>query len=159
MDFAYRFRGWILGLFAVALLLCPSGELQVASVVIFMMLFALAALIRVKARCAIGEHTRGSVHDADVLVTWGMYGRMRHPLYVSNTLFAIGFVFLHLGFNLFAIPFVLLIFLFEYSLSCAEDRYLKNRFGKTWRDWASKPMPFFRANPLEQDLCAASKSP
>ena len=147
----YRFRGYILGLLAVALVAAPPSLLPkpfefdecAAGFLMAIPLFVASAVLRVLARQFIGEHTRGKVHDADKLVTVGVYSRIRHPLYVSNTGFAIGFTFLHLGVSLWVVPFTLAVVLFEVVLARIEDRFLENKFGKTWRKWASATPAFF----------------
>ena len=147
----YRFRGYILGLLAVALVAAPPSLLPkpfefdecVAGFLMAIPLFVASAVLRVRARQFIGEHTRGKVHDADKLVTVGVYSRIRHPLYVSNTGFAVGFTFLHLGVSLWVIPFALAVVLLEVELARIEDRFLENKFGETWRKWASATPAFF----------------
>ena len=146
----YRFRGYILGAFAIALVLVPPSRFPksfyinecVAGLFIAAFLYVVSALLRIRARQFIGEHTRGKVHAADALVTVGPYARMRHPLYVSNTGFACGVVFFHLGVSLLVLPFIILIILFEITLARIEDRFLECKFGDTWRAWASKTPAF-----------------
>jgi protein-S-isoprenylcysteine O-methyltransferase Ste14 len=148
--FLYRFRGYILGAFAIALVLVPPSRFPksfyinecVAGLFIAAFLYVVSALLRIRARQFIGEHTRGKVHAADALVTVGPYARMRHPLYVSNTGFACGVVFFHLGVSLLVLPFIILIILFEITLARIEDRFLECKFGDTWRAWASKTPAF-----------------
>jgi len=148
--FLYRFRGYILGAFAIALVLVPPSRFPksfyinecVAGLFIAAFLYVVSALLRIRARQFIGEHTRGKVHAADALVTVGPYARMRHPLYVSNTGFACGVVFFHLGVSLWVLPFIILIILFEITLARIEDRFLECKFGDTWRAWASKTPAF-----------------
>ena len=57
------------------------------TIAIFLLLLRIFYL-RVKARRVIGEHSRGNIQEADELITWGAYARLRHPLYVSNAVFA-----------------------------------------------------------------------
>ena len=148
--FLYRFRGYILGAFAIALVLVPPSRFPngiridgcVGGVLLAVFLYVVSALLRVRARQFIGEHTRGKVHAADTLVTEGPYARLRHPLYVSNTGFACGIVFFHLGESLWVLPFIMLIILFEITLARIEDRFLERKFGDAWRDWAVKTPAF-----------------
>lgn len=153
-QFIYRYRGYILAVLALALLLVPflldarpsadpfGSALGIAAVVLCILCYALGLALRVWARRYIGEHTRGSVLDADSLVTEGPYAYLRHPLYVSNTAFACGLVLLWLGIAPLAAPFVVVVVLFEVALSRAEDRFLEGRFGDAWRAWA-KGTPSF----------------
>ena len=160
MNFLYAYRGWILGAMALALLAMPAAplDLQVpvadyvfgktAPVAILELSLAVLVLLssvflRVQSRRSIGEHTRGFRHDAEYLVTEGIYSRIRHPLYLSNTGIAYSFVIFHLGFNLSALPFVVAVIALELTLVKAEDRYLENRFQQEWRSWKSKTPSFF----------------
>lgn len=149
-SFLYRFRGYVLGAIAVALVLFPPSLFPnkfcindcVAGLFIAVVLYVASALLRVRSRQFIGEHTRGSVHAAEVLVTCGPYSRMRHPLYVSNTGFALGVAFFHLGTSLWILPFMLVVAVFEIVLSRIEDLFLEQKFGDTWRAWALKTPAF-----------------
>lgn len=152
-PFIYRYRGYILAVMALAMLLLPfaldarpadpfGSALGIAATLLCILCDALGLALRVWARRYIGEHTRGSVHDADTLVTAGPYAYLRHPLYVSNTAFACGLVLLWLGITPLAAPFVVVVVLFEVALSRAEDRFLEGLFGDAWRAWAKGTPPF-----------------
>lgn len=158
MNKLYQFRGYILGALALALLavpgqplpeflvpafLLPSGEVfqplsldQMEFYGIGLALYVVGALLRIKTRQYIGAHSRGSKLEADELVMVGPYAYTRHPLYFSNTLLAVGAIFIALGPNLLAFPFVLVVFAFEWILAREEDRFLEGKFGDTWRNWA-----------------------
>ena len=156
----YRFRGYILALFAVALIAFPAQPLPEKSVPVFplnstitsyicaSLLLLAGILLRIHSRRFIGKHTRGSKHEADELVTTGPYSRTRHPLYISNTLVACSAIVLHLGFTLPAGVFAVAVILFEFARAHAEDRFLEERFGETWQNWARMtpiiPIPFSR---------------
>lgn len=152
-PFIYRYRGYILAVMALAMLLLPfaldarpadplGSALGLAAIVLCLLCNALGLVLRVWARRYIGEHTRGSVHDAESLVTGGPYAYLRHPLYVSNTAFACGLVLLWLGIAPLAAPFIVVVVLFEVALSRVEDRFLEGRFGDAWRAWAKETPPF-----------------
>ena len=135
-PFLYRFRGIILAIAAIVALIFPPADLDIVPFLVFINIFILAVYMRVKARRAIGDHTRGSAQDAPVLVTWGAYGRLRHPLYVSNVAIGIGLVVLHLGINWITIPFIVFLLLFGLRLAKLDDRYLEERYGDEWKLWA-----------------------
>ena len=132
----YRFRGLILGLVAISALILPAGDLEVVAFLVFVNIFILALYLRVKARRAIGDHTRGKTLDAPVLVTWGAYGRLRHPLYVSNMAFGISLVVLHFGISWFVAPYIVFMLAFGMRLAKLDDRYLEERYGDEWKIWA-----------------------
>lgn len=146
----YRFRGTILGIIAIALVVAPPSLFPekfyindcVAGILTALPLYILSAFLRVQSRRYIGEHTRGKVHAAETLVTCGPYSRVRHPLYVSNTGFALGIAFFHLGLSPWVVPFVFVVVAFEKALSRIEDRFLERKFGDVWRAWALKTPAF-----------------
>lgn len=137
----YRFRGFILGIFAIALLATDEYTSFANSwnivMLVALLLFLSGIALRIKTRQFIGEHTRKSTHQAEELVTWGPYAFVRHPLYVSNTLIAVAIIFFHLGPSFLVIPFTLAVSLFEWALSRIEDKFLHEKFGKEWEDWAN----------------------
>ena len=132
----YRFRGLILGLVAISALILPAGDLEIVAFLVFVNIFILALYLRVTARRAIGDHTRGKTLDAPVLVTWGAYGRLRHPLYVSNMAFGISLVVLHFGISWFVAPYIVFMLAFGMRLAKLDDRYLEERYGDEWKIWA-----------------------
>jgi protein-S-isoprenylcysteine O-methyltransferase Ste14 len=141
-PFLYRFRGIVLAVVAIVALIFWPADLEIVPFLVFVNLFILAVYLRIKARRAIGDHTRGKSLDAPVLVTWGAYGRMRHPLYVSNVGVAVGLVVLHLGINFITIPFVVFLLAFGYYLSKIDDRYLEQRYGDEWKVWSMNTPAF-----------------
>ncbi len=159
MNKLYAFRGWILGLMAVALLAFPVAPFPSAVQVqpdadlsatlmplvpylAAAILLAFSVILRVQARRSIGEHTRGYFHDADRLVTDGIYSRIRHPLYVSNTGVGLSFVLFHLGVSPVALAFAVALVGYEVLLSRLEDAFLRERFRDQWTSWA-KATPAF----------------
>ena len=146
----YRFRGTILGIIAIALVVVPPSLFPekfyindcIVGILIALTLYMFSAFLRVQTRRFIGEHTRGKVHAAETLVTCGPYFRVRHPLYLSNIGFALGIAFFHLGASLWVVPFVFVVVAFEKSLSRIEDRFLERKFGDVWRAWALKTPAF-----------------
>ncbi len=146
MNKLYAYRGWVLGVLAIAMLLFPGdpiSDVWLSEVLpLSAVLLVSFSILRIQARRSIGEHTRGFTHDADRLVTEGIYSRIRHPLYLSNGGVGYAFVVLHMGFQPAALVFVVALFAFEFLLSRLEDRYLENRFGDEWRKWAAATPAF-----------------
>ena len=161
MKTLYKWRGFILGALAVGLLLVPAAPLEhdegVATTATSAVLLLIGILLRIFARRSIGEHTRGSVHEAPELVTTGAYSLMRHPLYLSNTLIACAAIIFHLGFSWTAIPFGVALLLFECTLALAEDRFLKDLFGEQWALWANRTWAFL-PNPAHFRVSEKSRS-
>lgn len=164
-DILYRFRGYILAVFAIALIACPAAPFpqnfsrmaETGPYFGALLFYALGIALRIKSRQYIGQHTRGSAHSADTLVTDGPYAHMRHPLYTSNTYIALGAIFFHLGVSGLFHVFIIAIALFEYALARAEDRFLEQKFGDTWRAWAQKtPMSSADINAILGDKKANS---
>lgn len=168
--FFYRFRGYVLGVLALALFLMPASPMPgtatfnasgntlcviLWSVAFLLYLFGIA--LRISARRHIGEHTRGKVHEAETLVTSGPYSRIRHPLYVSNFLIACGVIVLHLGASPWVVLFVVLVAVFEVALSRMEDSFLESRFGDEWRHWA-RVTPAFIARMSGRKLVSGHNS-
>ena len=135
-PFLYRFRGIILAIAAIIALVIQPADLHIVPFLVFINIFIIAVYLRIKARRAIGDHTRGTAQDAPVLVTWGAYGRLRHPLYVSNMAIGIALVVLHLGINWITIPFIVFLLAFGMRLAKLDDRYLEQRYGDEWKLWA-----------------------
>ena len=161
-EILYRFRGYILALFAVALLACPAAPFpqnysrmaEVGPYIGTLLFYVLGIALRIRARQFIGQHPRGSTHEAATLVTTGPYAHMRHPLYTSNTYIALGAIFFHLGVSELFHIFIIAIVLFEFALARAEDRFLEEKFGDTWRAWAQRT-PMSSAN-IEALFCRNS---
>lgn len=168
-EILYRFRGYILALFAIALLACPAAPFPQVSLdalalkgggmtcipyIGTLLFYVLGFALRIRARQFIGQHTRGNTHEAASLVTTGPYAYCRHPLYTSNTYIALGAIFFHLGVSGLFHIFIIAIVLFEYALARAEDRFLEEKFGDTWRAWAHET-PMTTAN-IEALFCRNS---
>jgi protein-S-isoprenylcysteine O-methyltransferase Ste14 len=76
-----------------------------------------------------------------ILLTEGIYGKLRHPRYVEVVLWVLGyalvtnFLALYIA-TVLTVPALLLIVLLE-------ERELEERFGNAWRDYAARVPRFF----------------
>ena len=78
---------------------------------------------------------------ASELNTTGIYGTVRHPLYLANYLMFLGFV-LALKVWWFALIAVLVYILYYERIMMAEERFLQSRFGARYTEWASRTPAF-----------------
>ena len=141
MNRLYRFRGWVLGLFAVALAIVPANENFIS--VSGYLLILLGIFLRIEARRDIGDHTRGKELLAPELVTWGIYSKIRHPLYLSNMFVGCGFALVHLGWQPLLFVFVFGFVFFIVLLAMQEDLFLKKQFGEAFLNWEARTPAFF----------------
>ena len=87
-----------------------------------------------------GRNTHGQV--AESLNTTGIYSVVRHPLYLGN-------FFLTLGFLLFTqvcwlvIISILIFWLYYERIMCAEEEFLRRKFGDQFIEWAGRTPAFF----------------
>ena len=85
-----------------------------------------------------GASTRGTTRPtADSLSTLGAYSIVRHPLYVANTLVALGCSLLSGTWHLPLIV-VLLSFVYHERIAAREEAFLQNTFGDRFRAWANE---------------------
>ena len=83
-----------------------------------------------------GASTRGTRHPtAESLSTLGAYSIVRHPLYVANTLVALGCSLLS-GTWYLPLIVVLLSFVYHERIAAREEAFLQSTFGETFRTWA-----------------------
>ena len=84
-----------------------------------------------------GASTRGTRRPtADSLSTRGAYSVVRHPLYVANTLVALGCSMLS-GTWYLPLIVILLSFVYHERIAAREEAFLLSTFGDTFRAWAS----------------------
>jgi protein-S-isoprenylcysteine O-methyltransferase Ste14 len=84
-----------------------------------------------------GASTRGTRRPtADSLSTLGAYSTVRHPLYLANTLVALGCALLS-GTWYLPLIVVLLSFIYHERIAAREEAFLQSTFGDSFRAWAS----------------------
>ena len=84
-----------------------------------------------------GASTRGTRRPtADSLSTRGAYSIVRHPLYVANTLVAVGCALLS---GTWYLPLIVLLLSFMYHerIAAREEAFLQSTFGDSFRAWAN----------------------
>ena len=85
-----------------------------------------------------GASTRGTRRPtAESLSTLGAYSIVRHPLYVANTLVALGCAMLS---GTWYLPLIVLLLSFVYHerIAAREEAFLENTFGDSFRSWANE---------------------
>lgn len=86
----------------------------------------------------LGASTRGTRRPtADSLSTKGAYSVVRHPLYIANTLVALGCALLS-GTWYLPLIVVLLSFVYHERIAAREEAFLQSTFGDNFRRWAEK---------------------
>jgi protein-S-isoprenylcysteine O-methyltransferase Ste14 len=90
-----------------------------------------------------GRSTAGQ--EAEVLNTEGMYSIVRHPLYLGNFFMWAGVALFPHQWWLLAL-FVLAFWLYYERIMCAEEAFLRERFGERFTLWAERT-PSFIPNP------------
>jgi protein-S-isoprenylcysteine O-methyltransferase Ste14 len=86
-----------------------------------------------------GTNTRNQI--ADTLNTTGMYSVVRHPLYFGNFIIWFGLsAFFHLWW--FSLIVILIFWLYYERIIFAEEEFLREKFGKSYLDWAERTPAF-----------------
>lgn len=90
-----------------------------------------------------GRNTK--LQKADILNTEGMYGVVRHPLYLGNFFVGLG---ISLFFHLWWLPVIYMLSFSVYyeRIMFAEEDYLRKKFGRHYTSWAEKTPPFIPRN-------------
>lgn len=134
--FLFRYRGFLPVPFLLIPLLVPgeqsrSGWLMAALFIVAGEAFRLAGV------AAAGTVTRRRSRNVQRLVTYGVFGWMRNPLYVGNLLIWIAFV---IGSGvLWFIPFAIVLFAVEYALIVRyEEGVLESIFGGEYVEYQQR---------------------
>jgi len=73
---------------------------------------------------------------AQVLNTTGLYGMVRHPLYLGNYLIGLGPTLLPMNWWLAAV-FTLCFVIYYERIMFAEEKFLLSKFGEAFKEWAT----------------------
>lgn len=123
----FRNRSWLPVPFLAVPLLVP-GRQTVTGWAVATALVLIGEAIRIAGVAAAGAVTRRRSRDVQRLVTYGIFGWLRNPLYVGNLLVWVGFVVA--SGVLWFIPVAVVLFVIEYTLIVRyEEGVLESIFG------------------------------
>ncbi|HXN09331.1 MAG TPA: isoprenylcysteine carboxylmethyltransferase family protein [Candidatus Acidoferrales bacterium] len=148
----FKNRGLLL--VPVALVLIIFGRPTLVSAIAGVAIAALGELLRIWAVGYSGATTRANVVTAPALVTAGPYAYVRNPLYVGNTVIAVGFWFAFSGgLNILQsaamLAFVVLMVAGVYAtIIPLEEAYLVESFGAPYREYLERVPRIFPTHRL-----------
>jgi protein-S-isoprenylcysteine O-methyltransferase Ste14 len=132
----FRNRSWIPVPFLAVPLLAP-GRMSAANWIVGALLVAVGEAVRLSGVAAAGTVTRRRSRDVQRLVTYGVFGWVRNPLYVGNFLIWMGFTVIS-GVYWF-LPVAALLFALEYTLIVRyEEGVLESIFGPSYLTYKSQ---------------------
>jgi protein-S-isoprenylcysteine O-methyltransferase Ste14 len=123
----FRNRSWLPVPFVLVALLAPAHPTAI-NWIVGVVLIVVGEWIRLAGVAAAGTVTRRRSRDVQRLVTYGIFGWTRNPLYVGNFFIWMGFVVIS-GVMWF-LPVAIVLFAVEYTLIVAyEEGVLESIFG------------------------------
>ncbi|HEY4131145.1 MAG TPA: isoprenylcysteine carboxylmethyltransferase family protein [Gemmatimonadaceae bacterium] len=129
----FRNRSWLPVPFLLVALLAPSHSTAM-NWIVGAVLVALGEWIRMSGVAAAGTVTRRRSREVERLVTYGIFGWVRNPLYVGNFFIWMGFVVI--SGVLWFLPLAIVIFAIEYTLIVSyEEGVLESIFGPDYLDY------------------------
>ena len=157
----FRNRSWLPVLFLGVPLLVP-GRMSAARWIAGLVLVVIGEWIRLAGVAAAGTVTRRRSRNVQRLVTYGIFGWVRNPLYVGNFLIWMGFVVI--SGVLWFLPIAIVIFAIEYTLIVRyEEGVLESIFGADYLAYKRStprwmPRPPARGETGEHDWTEAWRS-
>lgn len=147
-DRLFRWRGhlpllllplFILGVLDAALPARPGPGLrawQIGSVLLALLGLAIRVVAVGSAPAGTSERST-TTPRASMLRTSGLYSVVRHPLYIGNTLTAVGLACFT---GAWYLPVIVLLagVLYHERICAREEVFLEDRFGEAFREWASR---------------------
>ncbi|MDQ6781228.1 MAG: isoprenylcysteine carboxylmethyltransferase family protein [Candidatus Eremiobacteraeota bacterium] len=150
----FKNRGLLLVPIAVVLL--AFGRPTLESAIVGIAVAVCGELVRIWAVGYSGVTTRADIVTAPTLVTAGPYSRMRNPLYVGNTIIALGFWIAFSGASGLAATLLMLVVVAALVVGVyatiipLEEAYLEGQFGKPYRLYKEKVPRIVPARPLKK---------
>jgi protein-S-isoprenylcysteine O-methyltransferase Ste14 len=145
----FRHRGWL----PVPFLLVPllaHGTSSATNWLLGFVLIAAGEAIRLAGVAAAGTVTRRRSRTVQRLVTYGIFGWMRNPLYVGNFLIWIGFTVI--SGVLWFLPVAILLFAVEYTLIVRyEEGVLESIFGQEYLAYKARTPRWFPRPPATRE--------
>jgi protein-S-isoprenylcysteine O-methyltransferase Ste14 len=132
----FRNRSWIPVPFLAVPLLAP-GRMSATNWIAGALLVAIGEAVRLSGVAAAGTVTRRRSREVQRLVTYGVFGWVRNPLYVGNFLIWMGFTVISGVF--WFLPIAALLFALEYTLIVRyEEGVLESIFGSSYLAYKSR---------------------
>ena len=145
----FRNRSWIPVPFVVVPLLVP-GDQAAWSWAAGLLLVGLGEAIRLAGVAAAGTVTRRRSRDVQRLVTYGIFGWVRNPLYVGNFFAWMGFTVV--SGVLWFLPVAALLFAIEYTLIVRyEEGVLESIFGAEYLAYKARTPRWLLRPPAVRD--------
>ena len=145
----FRNRSWLPVPFLLVALLAPAHS-TAAHWIAGAILIVIGEWIRLAGVAAAGTVTRRRSRNVQRLVTYGIFGWVRNPLYVGNFLIWMGFVVISAV--MWFLPIAILIFGIEYTLIVAyEEGVLESIFGREYLDYKATTPRWFPRPPRQRE--------
>ncbi|HEX4935126.1 MAG TPA: isoprenylcysteine carboxylmethyltransferase family protein [Gemmatimonadaceae bacterium] len=145
----FRNRSWIPVPFVIVPLLVP-GEQTAWGWIVGLLLVAIGEGVRLAGVAAAGTVTRRRSRDVQRLVTYGIFGWVRNPLYVGNFLAWMGFTVV--SGVLWFLPLAALLFAIEYTLIVRyEEGVLESIFGREYLEYKQRTPRWFPRPPAVRE--------
>jgi protein-S-isoprenylcysteine O-methyltransferase Ste14 len=145
----FRNRSWLPVPFLLVALLAP-GTTTAGNWVFGTLLVVLGELVRLAGVAAAGTTTRRRSRNVQRLVTYGIFGWVRNPLYVGNFFIWMGFVVM--SGVLWFLPVAIVIFAIEYALIVAyEEGVLESIFGPEYLTYKQQTPRWIPRPPAQRE--------
>ncbi len=145
----FRNRSWLPVPFLLVALLAPAHP-TAAHWFAGAILIVIGEWIRLAGVAAAGTVTRRRSRNVQRLVTYGIFGWVRNPLYVGNFLIWMGFVVISAV--MWFLPIAILIFGIEYTLIVAyEEGVLESIFGREYLEYKATTPRWFPRPPRQRE--------